>query len=226
MAFENPTMGTAQTAQAGLATVDLNALSKPVGTTTSEQLSGILNQNGALMQQAATMGNQQSNARGLLNSSMGIQAAQGAVLSAATPIAQADASAINQNQQFGASAINTSIGQNTQAANAANQFNTQQTNAQSQWNTGQQNEAVLKTMDLNSREQLANIESNYRQLMQTSSSASALYEQHIKTIGDIQQNKDLTADSKTAAIANQMTYLKSGMQMLQNLGGVTGLVTF
>jgi uncharacterized protein (TIGR02217 family) len=91
MAFENPTMGTAQTAQAGLATVDLNALSKPVGTTTSEQLSGILNQNGALMQQAATMGNQQSNARGLLNSSMGIQAAQGAVLSAATPIAQADA---------------------------------------------------------------------------------------------------------------------------------------
>lgn len=59
--------------------------------TTASQLSGIINENSPLMQQAQTAGKQYANSRGLLNSSLGAEAAQESVLKAATPIAAADA---------------------------------------------------------------------------------------------------------------------------------------
>lgn len=176
------------------------ALATP--TTTSQALTGILNKGGALMQQAATAGNQSAAQRGLLNSSMGVQAAQSSVLSAATPIAQADAQALTQTSQF----------------------NAQNTNAQNQFNAGQQNEALFKALDVNSREQLANIEAQYKTQMQTSASADAMYSQVMKNISDIQMS-DTVAD-KASAINSQLAWLRSGMQMVQNLNGVTGLVTF
>lgn len=226
MAFAIPGMEDAVQQQAGVATLDPNQLAQVAPTTTSQQLAGILNKGGALMQQAATTGNQQAASRGLLNSSMGIQAAQNAVLSAATPIANADANAINSANQFNAQATNQTLTQNTQNQQATNQFNAQQANAMSTWNAGQQNEAILKTMDVNSREQLMNIEANYKTLMQANSSASGMYEQMLKNLADIQGNKDMDANTKANAIQNQLTYLRTGMNMLQNMNGITGLVTF
>lgn len=194
------------------------------GTTTSQQLEGILNKGGALMQQAATTGNQQANSRGLLNSSMGIQAAQSAVVGQASQLAQADASAINQTNQF-----NTQNQQRTNELNVGTQndwskFNAQNQTAMNQWNAGQQNEATLKSLDINSREQLANIEANYKQLMQVNSSAENMYNQVMKNISDIQMS-DSVAD-KASAINSQLAWLRSGMTMVQNLNGVQGLVTF
>lgn len=74
-------------------------------TSTAQHLDGILKNNSPLMQRAATQGQQFANQRGLLNSSMAGQAAQGAMIDRATPIAQQDAQfgqnlAINQ-QQYG-----------------------------------------------------------------------------------------------------------------------------
>jgi hypothetical protein len=200
------------------------AAAQTAGTTTSQQLEGILNKGGALMQQAATTGNQQANSRGLLNSSMGIQAAQSAVLGQAVPIASSDASAINQTNQF-----NTQNQQRTNELNVGTQndwskFNAQNQTAMNQWNAGQQNEATLKSLDINSREQLANIEANYKQLMQVNSSAENMYNQVMKNISDIQMS-DSVAD-KQSAINSQLAWLRSGMTMVQNLNGVQGLVTF
>ena len=196
------------------------------GTTTSDQLTGILNKGGALMQQAATTGNQQAASRGLLNSSMGIQAAQNAVLSNAVPIANADANAINQTNQF-----NTTNEQRTNELNAGVQndwtkFNATNQNAMNQWNAGQQNEATLKTLDINSREQLMNMEANYKTLMQANSSASSLWEQTLKNMSDIQTSDKLDAGSKQAALNNQMSSLRYGMTMIEHMNGIAGLVTF
>ena len=211
------------------------------------------------MQQSATMGNQQAASRGLLNSSMGIQAAQNAMIQNASPIAQHDASLIQNNQQFNASATNQQDqfnasatnqqaqynASNQQQANMANQaaenrareinagaqndwnkFNATNQNAMNQWNAGQQNEAIMKTLDINSRESLMNMEANYKTLMQANSSASSLWEQTLKNMSDIQSSDKLDAGSKQAALNNQMTSLRSGMVMLQNMNGITGLVTF
>ena len=242
--------------------------SQGVATTSADQLSGILNKGGALMQQSATTGNQQAASRGLLNSTMGIQAAQNAMIANAAPLAQTDANLLNNMSQFNAGAQNQQAqfnagnqqqtnlanqqAQNQQAqfnagnqqqtnlanqqaqnrvseVNAGNQqqaaqLNQQQGNAQNQFNASQNNEAALKAMDVNSREQLAGIEANYKQLMQVNSSAGGLYEQVMKNISDIQNNKDIA--DKQGSIDSQLAWLRSGMGMIQNLNGVSGLVTF
>jgi hypothetical protein len=196
----------------------------PTAVTAQQELVGILNNGGALMQQSATMGNQQAASRGLLNSSMGIQAAQNAMIQNAAPIAQSDAAAKNNANFQNANTLNTAETQNANILNSSNQFNAQQQNAMNQWNAGQQNEATLKAMDVNSREALANIEANYKQLMQVNSSAGGLYEQVMKNISDIQNNKDIA--DKNGAIQSQLSWLRSGMGMIQNLNGVSGLITF
>ena len=60
--------------------------------TVEGRLDGILAKNSPLMQRAATQGMQYANQRGLLNSTMAVGAAQGAMIDRATPIAQQDAS--------------------------------------------------------------------------------------------------------------------------------------
>ena len=240
MPIVTPTMEDASAQTAGVSTMTPSLINKgnlvtPDAVTAQGQLAGILNNGGALMQQSANMGNAQAASRGLLNSSMGIQAAQNAMIQNASPIAQADASAINNAHFQNASTLNNAETQNVNTANAASQwnaqaknageqFNTQQKNAMNQWNAGQQNDATLKAMDVNSRESLANIEANYKQLMQVNSSASGMYEQAMKNISDIQNNKDIT--DKQGMIDSQLAWLRSGMGMIQNLNGVSGLVTF
>lgn len=222
-------------AQINATTVNPTELAAPVAETSQTQLTGILNKGGALMQQAAAVGNQQAASRGLLNSSMGIQAAQKAVYDYAVPIATNDANTINtmgtfnagqknQTLQSNANTANTVNQFNAQNENSVNQFNAQNANAASQWNAGQQNEAVLKAMDINSRETLGAIEANYKTLMQTNSSASDLYTQVMKNISDI--NMSIDVEDKATAIQSQMAYLNSGLTMIENLNGVSGLVTF
>lgn len=270
-----------QAAQYNATNIDLNALERAKATTSAEQLSGILNKGGALMQQSATMGNQQAAARGLLNSSMGIQAAQNAMIANASPLAQNDANQLNNMAQFNAGVRNQAIGtnaaaqnaasqwnagatnqmnqynasnqqqtnlanqqatnqqnqynasnqqqtnlQNQQAQNSMNQFNAGQQNSMNQWNAGQQNEMIKQALDVNSREQLANIEANYKALLQTNASASNMYEQYLKNLSDISVSKDLDAYAKQDAINNQTAYLRSAMRMLESLNNVQGLVQF
>lgn len=215
--------------------VDQNAINQTTAQTTSDALGGILNNGGVLMQQAATVGNQQSASRGLLNSSMGVQAAQAATLDRAIPLAQSDASAINQTNQQNANTLNQNLQQTAQTQNTASQWNAQQlnafkqadsqnANASAQWNAAQKNDATLKALDINSRETLAGIEAQYKVQMQTSASADAMYSQVMKNINEIQLSTDVA--DKTTAINSQLSWLRNGMQMISNLSGISGLVTF
>lgn len=270
---------TGAVAQTQATMIDPNSLATPTAVTSEDRIAGILNKGGPLMQQAATAGTQQAASRGLLNSSMAVQAAQGAVIQAAAPIGTNDANSLNQMASNNANTLNQGVQFNANAANSANQWNagatnqnaqfntgnqmqaattnanatntanqfnantqnqagqfnaqssnefaklnTQNQNTANQWNAQQANEAVLKTMDVNSREQLANIEANYKQLMQTNSSAENIYSQVMKNVSDIQNNKDI-ADKETA-INSQMGWLRSGLKMIESLNGVTGLVNF
>ena len=226
MPITTPTLSQATQQVANAATLDPNQLAQMNATTVSGQANSIIGQGGQLMQQAANTGNALAAQRGLLNSSMGIQAAQNAVLQNATQLAQGDANALNQASQFNAQSQNQTLAQNTANQQATNQFNTQQGNAMSTWNLGQQNEAVMKTLDANNKESLMNIEANYKSLMQGSSSASGMYEQMLKNLADISASKDMDAGAKSTAIQNQLTYLRTGMTMLQNMTGIQNLVTF
>lgn len=63
----------------------------PEDASVSKRLNGLLSKDNPYMQQAATQGLQAANRRGLLNSSMAVQASQAARIGAALPIAQQEA---------------------------------------------------------------------------------------------------------------------------------------
>ena len=102
----------------------------------SDQVNKVTDPNSPIMQRAAAVANEASNDKGLLNSSMGIGAAQNAVLQAAVPIATGDVSAINtaglatQQQQSQASLSNAQQANAMQTAQAQLQTQTELQNAQ------------------------------------------------------------------------------------------------
>jgi hypothetical protein len=102
--------------------------------TVQGQIGGIIKKDSPLMQLAKTEGLQQANARGLLNSSMAVGAAQDSVYRAATPIATQDADTYaraagynadtaNQFARANADIENQSRSFGAQAINRANEFN-------------------------------------------------------------------------------------------------------
>lgn len=84
--------------------------------TVQGQVGNIVAADGVLMQQAATKGLQQSNQRGLLNTSLGVQASQNALYDAAMPMASQDAGTYADAAKTNAAAKNT---QNMGMFNAA-----------------------------------------------------------------------------------------------------------
>lgn len=178
----------------------------PTKQTTGGQLNEILKTDNPLMQTAATQAKQAAGDRGLINSTMGVQAGQQAMINSATPIAQQNAA--------------------TYASNA--QFNTQQSNAMNQFNTQESNKLLQTSLDLNNRTELANIEANYKNLMQTNSSAYSTWQQSLKNISDIQQSPDLDAATKQAAVNEQTALLKNSFNMLgaMNNLNLSGLLNF
>jgi hypothetical protein len=72
----------------------VNGMWVPEDDSVATQVAALTAQDSPLMRQAATRGTQLSNRRGLLNSSIAGQAAQEAVIGAATPIASQDAATI------------------------------------------------------------------------------------------------------------------------------------
>lgn len=282
----------------------------------SRQLTQILGEDSELLQRARSQASDAANGRGLLNSSMAVQAGTAAMIDRATPIAQGNAAAYtnvndknlankqatglfnasqqqdmskfntneyNQNQQFNANLkqsnnqFNTSqtnsmnqfnansanetsrfnagqqntmtqfnVGEandtsqfnasqtnsmnqfNTGQINDINQFNAQQTNANSQFNASQTNTILAQMMDQQNKLQLADIEAQYKTLMQADASAMTLYQQSTKNISEILMNPDLNAAAKTAAVNNQNQMLSNGLNMLGSMNNLnlSGLLNF
>jgi hypothetical protein len=194
----------------------------------STQVNKVIAEDSPLMQQAAAKASQAANSRGLLNSSMAVQAGQAAVMDRALPIAQYDAGAntnvLNTNQ------ANT---QQTGLFNAGqqqdvNKFNTGEANKASIVNASEQNKILQQFLDQNNKLQLADIEASYKVLMQSEASAMTLYQQSVKNISEILMNPDLTAEAKTAAVNNQNNLLGTGMKIIGKMSGLNldSLLTF
>lgn len=94
------------------------------GTETIEgRLPGLLSTSNPLMEQAATKGAHTANKRGLLNSSMGVQAGQAALYDYAVPIAQNDANTYARSSEFNAGEANKASIANAGFSNDASRFN-------------------------------------------------------------------------------------------------------
>lgn len=180
--------------------------------TVSGQLDKILSKDSPVRQRLEGLANQESQARGLVNSSIGVEGVADKVLAGyALPIAQADAGTFSQQRlvnqevgnvasQFGAGAVNQAALAGAAAENtiAAQQLQSRQ-NVELQQLKGTQATG------------LANIEAQYKQLMQASASASTVFAQSSKSITDILNDPNTTAAQKQAAVDKQMALLQQAM---------------
>lgn len=185
--------------------------------TVQGQIKTIIDENSPLMKQAETRGLQQANKRGLINSSMAVQAGQAALYDVAAPIAQADATTQANAGEFNASTQQQTSLANQNANNQAGQFNASETNN------------MLKLgMDIESKQQMAQIEANYKTLMQSSAGASDLYKTMVANASEIMSNANMDAATKSTAIKNQITLLNSGLQIIGQIGNLdlADLLTF
>jgi len=189
--------------------------------TVQGQLTGILDRGGPLMDRAETRAKQQVNSRGLLNSSMAVQAGQSALYDAALPIASQDAAThstqrltnqatTNRAYEFGASAANTKSLANQAAKNAfgsqklAGEIQTGLIGAQGEQtrlNIGAQTQGSMQLADLQAdlNERMAQLQAN----LQTNQIMPAEFEQQ-KALLD-----------KQSQIAEQMAQLQADLQTEQ-----------
>lgn len=143
-----------------------------------KQLEQIIGNDSPLIQRARARATEQMNARGLVNSSMALGAADTAVYDAALPIAQADAAtyggAARDNQavqnsmaQFNAGESNQTGRANAGLINQAAQFGAQAGNTASLANAESANRAALQTNQQQFQASTANADAANRMAMQT-----------------------------------------------------------
>jgi hypothetical protein len=212
-----------------------NVAVNPKTDTVSGQLDSVLDPNSPLMQRAATMGNQQANKRGLLNSSMGIGAAQAAMTDAALQIATPDAQMFSNTKLENARAANQASITNAQNALTAGMFNNDMafkvgsTNAANQldaskFNAQNINSLISQYFDIDSRNRLAQLDADTRTALaqldaktQGSSNAASLYNNMSQKIMEILASD---APNKEALLTNAYQLLNDGIKLTDFTAGL------
>ena len=116
--------------------------------TVQGQVGKVIDAGGPLMERAATRASTASAGRGLLNSTMGVQAGQAALYDVALPIATADANINAQAGQFNANAANSAGQFNANAANTATAAQSLAGVSGAQQEAGLRQQTMLQSTDL------------------------------------------------------------------------------
>jgi len=187
--------------------------------TSQYQLQQMLASDSPLMQQAAMRGRQNAASRGLLNSSMASQAAQGAMISAATPFAQQDAHTYFQNSQ-----ANTDRQQQAYMSNL--QYQQQRGLNQQQFDQSLQQMAQQYGYDSALSTQSADQALNNLKATSTANAwgvyannVTDLIGQASNAIQQIQVNPDITPENKSAMIQQILDQRDTDLSFQQDLYG-------
>lgn len=193
--------------------------------TTQGQLKGLLETPNPIMELAKNNAMQSANSRGLLNSSIASTAGERALIESALPIAQNDASAYLNTGMTNTAAANSAAAFNASAANQADQSAMAAQNAESQfarnltadrYKTDKQidTNVMMNNLDNATKNNLARIESDYKTTMQSSASATTMYQTAMQEIGKINASSTLGAAAKTASIENITNNLRDAMAII------------
>lgn len=197
-----PRQGSTTGAGAGAATGLVGGAFQQWGVTAPQtvqsQAAGIANADGTLMQQARGRAMQAMNERGLVNSTLAIQAGQDAVLDRAIQIAQQDAATNAEAAKFNAGQSNAWTLAQQELAEKASQF-TRELAAKYD----------LAKFDLESRQSLAATEREYQQQLATDKAFQDQYQMYVDALFKIDSDPELDAAAKTARKQEQLNLLKN-----------------
>jgi len=166
--------------------------------TVQSQANAIASADGTLMQQARGRAMQQMNERGLVNSTLAIQAGQDAVLDRAIQIAQQDAATNAEAAKFNAGQSNAWTLAQQELAEKASQF-TRELAAKYD----------LAKFDLESRQSLAATEREYQQQLATDKAFQDQYQMYVDALFKIDSDPELSAEAKSARKQEQLKLLKN-----------------
>lgn len=180
--------------------------------TVQGQLGSILSDpNNPLMVQASTAGKQYANRRGMLDSSIGAGAAESAMISAATPIAQQDASTNFTAKQ-----------QNSQGALSADTFNADTQSRTNMFNTGAAKDIFTANMDTNNKLAIANVQA----MANDSGIMGDLGKTYMGLYAQVSADPNMTPEVKTATLNNLNAQLQGLTGLLPSINSSAKSLTF
>lgn len=195
--------------------------------TVAGQIQNLTDPNSPLIQQARTRALQGMNARGIINSSLGLSAADAAAYDAAMPIAQADAAtqakaagynADQQNQQYTldknlSNSWNQALLQSDTTKYTANlQAETQKLNNESQ--------QLISRLNNEQQVVLANLNNENNRLLNTNRDAATAYNNSMQYINAINSNPNMDEEAKTRAVAQVYYNLDTQLKTLSKTSGL------
>lgn len=173
--------------------------------TVEQKAAGIVGADGVLMQQARGGAMQSMNERGLVNSSLAVQAGQAAVLDRAIQMAQQDAATEAEAAKFNAGQGNAWTLAQQELAEKSSQF-TRELAAKYD----------LAKFDLESKQALAATEREYQQQLATDKAFQDQYQMYVDALFKIDSDPELSAEAKTVRKQEQL-------KLLRNYASIRGL---
>lgn len=186
----------------------------------ASRVADITSTNSPVMAQARAAGERSAAARGLQNSSIAGQAGEQAVISAAVPIASqeaAQASSANlSNQGFMQQAAlqQTDIGAAQTRLDSSNASQERIANMQASTQT------LLKNLDTQSAERIAAINVTSHDKQYAISTAAALEQTYYQAFTQIQNNVDLPADARNAALQHIAKMRDDNFSLVEQMYGI------
>ena len=179
------------------------------------QVANIIDNNSPLMRRAAAKADMQSNARGMLNSSMAVSASQGAVIDAAMPMAQADAAATNQFELTNANASNQNAQYNASNRQQAQISNQNATNATAQFNNSEKQQVAMADADAANRMGMLNTQNKQQTNLTNDNLKSSAATANAAALNDTAKNnaqlaqandvQNVVEQNKAATVAQDAT---------------------
>jgi hypothetical protein len=145
---------------------------------------------------------------------MAAQAGQAAAIDAAAPIAGADASIYGTASRENTAATNAARALNAEAANRSSLQSSEAYNRAGLQTLQGEQQMALQTLRGSQAETLANIEANYKTLIQASASASSFYTSTMNNMAAVMADPKTTAEQKQAAVDKLNVILQSGLAIM------------
>jgi hypothetical protein len=189
-------------------------------TNVETRMNNLLSKDNEYMQQARTEGLNQSNRRGLLNSTMGVTAVEDSRIRAALPIASQDASQAHSREQLGRQLQSTDVTQRRGLASdeaLTREGYGLQRELQAGDIASRQN---MQALDLEFQDRIARLEVGAEQRGRAGALAASFEQGYNSMLETIMNNPDIPADARQTYMDHAARIRESNVALIEQLYGI------
>lgn len=193
---------------------------KPEDTSVERRVTGLLSKESPLMKQAATQGAQASNRRGLMNSSMGVQAGQASRVAAALPIASQDAGQAHEKNLQGRSHQMQHTLQREQQGFVGGENALDREHQSGMQQADLQLRETISRLDREAQERIATMNVAASERHYAASMAASFEQSYAAMVSSIMANPDLPPEVRQQYIAHAGRVRDSNLRLVEQMYGI------